>query len=447
MTTDHTTHAAITGPAVSFDTTTLRSWLAEPTGDDSTRADELGIDEFFSRAHGYLLSGLHDLLAALADDDEQSVWRLQPGIEHVGFFRTFDGETDDGALIVVDVAGGLRLASLHQDHRDFASLDSHGTDAAIEALTNLAAEANRIVARYQTTTAAKRHIGQRHPADSQFAEGRPDDGRLTDREVCIYDLTETQYRELEAAMGLPRYPLGRYKQWSAPDGVHLGSSYDLDAAIGYARRAGLRYSETREVYHAITDQGYRDDADTVPITCPSGHRFTWRGDATLHTDAQQQVHRGRFAEPPTAPPAPSPHGQVVTCPSCGARCRLDLPDVSRLPDPEQEADIEVAWEITEVFRDRFATADLRAALDDEHDEGSGGGGDHDGDPTGHTPDGSDDGFDMDALLGSTDGDLDSLLADREHPDISTAVTERRVIEVRRIRPPASAAGSGGGGDA
>ena len=91
-----------------------------------------------------------------------------------------------------------------------------------------------------------------------------------------------------------------------------------------------------------------------------------------------------------------------------------------------------------MFRDRFATADLRAALDDEHDEGSGGGGDHDGDPTGHTPDGSDDGFDMDALLGSTDGDLDSLLADREHPDISTAVTERRVIEVRRIRPPASA---------
>jgi hypothetical protein len=245
MTTDNVTPARITGPAVCFDPAALRSWLAEPTGDEGTRADELGIDEFFSQAHGYLLSGLDDLLAALADDDEQTVWRLQPGVEQVAFLCTFDGETDDGALIVVDLAGGLRLASLHQDHRDFASLDSHGTDTAVEALTNLALEANRIVVAYQTTTAAERHVAQRQPADSQFAEGR-----LTDREVCIYGLTEAQYRELEAAMGLPRYALGRYKQWSAPDGVYLGSRYDLDAAIGYARRTGLRYSETREVYHA-----------------------------------------------------------------------------------------------------------------------------------------------------------------------------------------------------
>ncbi|MEV4199382.1 hypothetical protein [Micromonospora globbae] len=247
MTTDNTTpanpHTQITGPAVTFDPAALQSWLAEPTGDDSTRADELGIDEFFSRAHGYLLSGLDDLLAALADDDEQSVWRLRPGIEHVGFFRTFDGETDDGALIVVDLADGPRLASLHQDHRDFASLDTHGTDTAIEALSNLAIEANTVVRHYQ------RHVAHQQPEQSRAGE-HPDDGRLTDREVCIYGLTEAQYRELEAAMGLPRHALGRYKQWSAPDGVYLGSRYDLDAAIGYARRTGLRYSETREVHHA-----------------------------------------------------------------------------------------------------------------------------------------------------------------------------------------------------
>ena len=254
MTTDNTTRAQITGPAVSFDPTALRSWLAEPNGDEGARADELGIDAFFSRPHGYLLSGVDGLLAALADDDEQAVWRLQPGIEHVGFFRTFDGETDDGALIVVDLTSGLRLASLHQDHRDFATLDSAGTDAAIEALNNLAFEANRIVAQYRAKTATGRQPTQSQPAE----------GRLTDREVCIYGLTEAQYRELEAAMGLPRHALGRYKQWSAPDGVYLSSRYNLDAAIGYARHTGLRYSETRKVYHNPAARPPAPSADGEP---------------------------------------------------------------------------------------------------------------------------------------------------------------------------------------
>ena len=83
MTTDNT-HTTISGPAVDFDTAALRSWLAEPTRNDTDRASELGIDEFFGRGHGHLLSGLRDLLAALSD--KQSVWRLRPGIEHVVAF-------------------------------------------------------------------------------------------------------------------------------------------------------------------------------------------------------------------------------------------------------------------------------------------------------------------------------------------------------------------------
>ncbi|MGX7672981.1 hypothetical protein [Plantactinospora sp. DSM 117369] len=166
MTTDTNTHPHLntttSGLAVIFDATALRSWLADSTntgtdandtgnGDAGSRADELGINEFFSRTHAYLLSGLDDLLAALADDQQQTVWRLQSGTEHVGFFRTFDGEICDGAIIVVDLANWLRLASLHQDHRDFASLNSHGCDAAVEALANLATEANAIVRRYRST--------------------------------------------------------------------------------------------------------------------------------------------------------------------------------------------------------------------------------------------------------------------------------------------------------
>jgi hypothetical protein len=143
------TDAHITGAAVTFDPAALRSWLHEPAGQHSDRADDLGIGELFSRAHGGLLAGLDGLLAALADDNTQTVWRLEPGVEYVGLFRTFDGDGCDGAIIVADLHNRLRLASLHQDPRDFASRESHGVPAAVEALTHLAVTANHIVDQYR----------------------------------------------------------------------------------------------------------------------------------------------------------------------------------------------------------------------------------------------------------------------------------------------------------
>ena len=244
MTTRSTANDTITGPAVTFDASLLRVWLQESTGDGDGRAGALGIDESFSRAHGSLLHGLDYLLAALTDDDEQTIWRLHQGVAYVGFFRTYDGDGGDGAIIIADLDNRLRLASRHQDHRDFASLDSHGTEAAIEALSNLAVKANTIVAAYRTATRA--------------------DGEVTDRAVCIYGLTEQQYRDLEAALGLQRHALGRYKAWSAPDGVYLGTQYDLDAAIAYARRTGLRYSETHEIHY----QAERTAEDAVAVQQP-----------------------------------------------------------------------------------------------------------------------------------------------------------------------------------
>ena len=145
---------------MSFDTTALGPGWPSRTA-TTAPAPTSWASTSSSAAHtGHLLSGLDGLLAALADDDEQAVCQLQPGIEHVGFFRTFDGETGDGALIVVDLVGGVRLASLHQGHRDFATLDSHGINAAIEALSNLAFEANRIVAQYRAKTATERQPTQ-----------------------------------------------------------------------------------------------------------------------------------------------------------------------------------------------------------------------------------------------------------------------------------------------
>jgi len=154
------TDRRITGAAVTFDPPALRAWLHEPSGqnngENNTRADELGISETFSRAHGGLLSGLDDLLAALGDDSTHTVWCLQPGVEYVGFFRTFDGDMCDGAIIVADLAGGQRLASLRQDPRNFAGRESHGISAATEALTHLAVTANHIVGQHRHAPAGNR---------------------------------------------------------------------------------------------------------------------------------------------------------------------------------------------------------------------------------------------------------------------------------------------------
>lgn len=67
-------------------------------------------------------------------------------------------------------------------------------------------------------------------------------GRVTEREVVVFGPTERQFRDLEAALGLPEFGLGRYKPWAAPHGVHLdGDQYDADAAVGFAEANGLTY--------------------------------------------------------------------------------------------------------------------------------------------------------------------------------------------------------------
>jgi hypothetical protein len=212
-------NASTAGPAVIFEPAVLRSWLAE----HSRVAATLGIDEFFGGNDGRLLSMLNDLLTAVTDED-QTGWRLQPGVERLGFLRTADG-----GIVVVDLDAGLRLAGSVLHSRDVVRLDSHGVEAAIQAMSTVAVLANSVVAAYHRTTNT--------------------DGQLTDRDVRVYGLTEAQFRELETAIGLPRYGLGRFKEWSAPRGVDLSARYDLDAAIRYARRTGLAYRETREVHH------------------------------------------------------------------------------------------------------------------------------------------------------------------------------------------------------
>lgn len=78
------------------------------------------------------------------------------------------------------------------------------------------------------------------------------DAVVTSRVVTIYDLTARQRAELADELGVDRsvrrLPRGRDAS-GALTGVKLDSQYgyDIDAAVAYARRAGLRYVEVREI--------------------------------------------------------------------------------------------------------------------------------------------------------------------------------------------------------
>lgn len=61
-----------------------------------------------------------------------------------------DGDIlDQGALVTVDLANGVRLASLHQDIKDFANRDEPGIPAVLSALRHIASQASLVVETYE----------------------------------------------------------------------------------------------------------------------------------------------------------------------------------------------------------------------------------------------------------------------------------------------------------
>jgi hypothetical protein len=76
---------------------------------------------------------------------------------------------------------------------------------------------------------------------------------LVDRSVTLWVHTEELWQSLEAATGMPRCGLGRFKTWAALDPkVFGGGTYDLDAMIRWAREQGVPYTEERAVHYAGT---------------------------------------------------------------------------------------------------------------------------------------------------------------------------------------------------
>ena len=142
--------ATQTAPALTLDAAAVQAWLDSPNSQHpgSTNAEALGIDdEGFGRGLGGFLSTIEDLLHAeptglerRADVNEVLLWLIPD-----------DEVLDQGSVITVDLANGVRLATLHQDIKDFADRDARGIVAAMSALAHIAAQASMVVDTYQRT--------------------------------------------------------------------------------------------------------------------------------------------------------------------------------------------------------------------------------------------------------------------------------------------------------
>ena len=134
-------------PPLTFDPAAAEAWLRQPSGTDGlTRADSLGADEdLFGRGLEGFLATIDDVLTAAPDG-----LRRRADIAGVLLWLIPDGDVlDQGALITVDLSNGVRLATLHQDIKDFADRDQRGIAAALSALAHIANQVSLLLDTYQ----------------------------------------------------------------------------------------------------------------------------------------------------------------------------------------------------------------------------------------------------------------------------------------------------------
>jgi len=135
--------------SLTFDATAATAWLRQPCPDlpEATRAECLGVDELFGPGVEGFLSTVGDILAA-----EPAGLRYRSDITGVMLWRIPDGDVlDHGALITVDLANDIRLATLHQDVKDFADRRQNGIPAAVSALGHITGQVCLLVERYERT--------------------------------------------------------------------------------------------------------------------------------------------------------------------------------------------------------------------------------------------------------------------------------------------------------
>jgi len=133
--------------ALTFDPAAAQAWLRHPSDTDGfTRAESLGVDdELFGHGPDGLLATVDDVLTAWPDGLHRCA-----DITGVELWLIPDGDIlDQGALITVDLANGVRLATLHQDIKDFADRDQRGIPAVLSALAHIANQVSVLLDTYR----------------------------------------------------------------------------------------------------------------------------------------------------------------------------------------------------------------------------------------------------------------------------------------------------------
>jgi hypothetical protein len=134
--------------AFTIDPDAVRAWLRQPSTEhpEFTNAEALGVDEELTGPGlGGFLRDVRDVLAAAPDGVHR-----RADVACVDLWLIPDGEVlDQGALITVDLVGGIRLASGHLDVKDFTVRGQLGEAAVLTVLEHIATQVCLLTDRYQ----------------------------------------------------------------------------------------------------------------------------------------------------------------------------------------------------------------------------------------------------------------------------------------------------------
>lgn len=133
-----------TTDAVQLDVGALANWLTARAGTADTPG-ELMLDPTFGQDDEEFEVVADDLLTAMQDPDAaDSPLTLDRNVVTEIVFRRAGSRDEDGGLVLVDLANGVRLACMHQDRGDLVA-ETTGVEAAGELVREIVRVANDLI--------------------------------------------------------------------------------------------------------------------------------------------------------------------------------------------------------------------------------------------------------------------------------------------------------------